>query len=64
MAVCGDGMEGHAANAPYDRIILTVGAWEIAPAWMEQMQPDGRLLLPLSLNGPQFSIALNGKTTT
>jgi protein-L-isoaspartate(D-aspartate) O-methyltransferase len=38
-------------------VILTVGAWEIVPAWLEQLKPDGRLLLPLSLNGPQFSIA-------
>lgn len=55
--ICGDGMAGYAANAPYDRIILTVGGWEIAPAWLEQLKADGRLLLPLSLKGPQFSIA-------
>jgi protein-L-isoaspartate(D-aspartate) O-methyltransferase len=56
-AVCADGMEGYAPNAPYDRIILTVGGWEIAPAWLEQLKPDGRILLPLSLNGPQYAIA-------
>jgi protein-L-isoaspartate(D-aspartate) O-methyltransferase len=55
--ICGDGIAGYAANAPYDRIILTVGGWEIAPAWLEQLQSDGRLLLPLSLKGPQFAIA-------
>lgn len=55
--VCGDGMNGFAANAPYDAIILTVGGWEIAPAWLEQLKPDGRILLPLSFNGPQLSIA-------
>ncbi|MFZ0543993.1 MAG: hypothetical protein WAM60_01050, partial [Candidatus Promineifilaceae bacterium] len=36
-----------------------VGGWEIMPAWLEQLKPDGRLLLPLSLNGPQFSIAFD-----
>lgn len=56
-AVCQDGMEGYAPHAPYDRIILTVGGWDIPPAWLNQLKPDGRLLLPLSLNGPQFSIA-------
>lgn len=56
-AVCGDGMEGYAAHAPYDRIILTVGGWEIAPAWVEQLAENGRIVLPLSLNGPQFSVA-------
>ncbi|MCG8347179.1 MAG: methyltransferase, FxLD system [Chloroflexales bacterium] len=54
--VCGDGGLGYAAAAPYDRIILTVGAWDITPAWREQLGPDGRLLLPLSLNGPQKAV--------
>src|SRR5437870_2678788 len=29
----GDGGLGHPEGAPYDRIVLTVGAWDIAPAW-------------------------------
>lgn len=57
--VCGDGMDGYAAHAPYDRIILTVGGWEISPVWLEQLKPDGRILLPLSLNGPQYAIAFD-----
>jgi protein-L-isoaspartate(D-aspartate) O-methyltransferase len=55
--VQGDGGYGYAPAAPYDRIILTVGASDILPAWLEQLKPDGRLLLPLSLNGPQKSVA-------
>ncbi len=55
--VCGDGVAGYAANAPYDRIILTVGGWDISPHWLDQLAPGGRLLLPLSLNGPQLSVA-------
>jgi protein-L-isoaspartate(D-aspartate) O-methyltransferase len=56
--VCGDGGFGYPGAAPYDRIILTVGAWDIAPAWQEQLKPGGRIVLPLSLEGPQVSIAL------
>ncbi|MFL5804746.1 MAG: methyltransferase, FxLD system [Roseiflexaceae bacterium] len=56
--VCGDGGFGYPSAAPYDRIILTVGAWDIAPAWREQLKPNGRILLPLSLNGPQMAVAL------
>jgi len=55
--VCADGGYGHASAAPYDRIILTVGAWEIAPAWWEQLKPGGCLVMPLSLPGGQKSIA-------
>lgn len=58
-AVCGDGAQGYAAGAPYDRIILSVGAWDIAPAWLAQLKPGGRLVLPLSLRGPQRSIAFD-----
>jgi protein-L-isoaspartate(D-aspartate) O-methyltransferase len=56
-AVCADGGYGYADSAPYDRIILTVGAWDISPAWRQQLKPDGRLLLPLALKGEQKSIA-------
>jgi protein-L-isoaspartate(D-aspartate) O-methyltransferase len=55
--VCVDGGYGYVGAAPYDRIILTVGAWDIAPAWWEQLGPGGRLVLPLSLPGGQKSIA-------
>ncbi|MDQ3810244.1 MAG: methyltransferase domain-containing protein, partial [Chloroflexota bacterium] len=47
----GDGALGHAARAPYDRIILTVASRDLAPAWREQLAPDGRLLLPLAIRG-------------
>ena len=55
--ICGDGGLGHAATAPYDRIIVTVGAWDIAPALREQLRSNGRLVIPLSIKGPQRSIA-------
>lgn len=57
--VCGDGALGYTAFAPYDRIILTVGAGDIVPAWWEQLKPDGRLVLPLSIRGPQLSIGFD-----
>jgi len=47
--VCGDGGLGFADEAPYDRIILTVGAADIALAWQEQVMVGGRLVLPLEI---------------
>jgi protein-L-isoaspartate(D-aspartate) O-methyltransferase len=55
--VCADGAEGWPERAPYDRIIVTVGAADIASAWREQLRPGGRLVLPLSLRSGQLSIA-------
>ncbi|MGH2372513.1 MAG: methyltransferase, FxLD system [bacterium] len=55
--VCGDGGLGYPEAAPYDRIVLTVGAWDITPGWREQLKPGGRLLLPLSIKGPQMCVA-------
>lgn len=46
-----DGALGHADGAPYDRIIATVGAHGVPRAWLDQLAPDGRLLVPLRLRG-------------
>jgi len=57
--VQGDGAFGYLPSAPYDRIILTVGAWDITPAWEEQLAPQGRLVLPLTLlPGLMLSVAV------
>lgn len=48
---CDDGFQGYIAGAPYDRIVLTASAADIAPAWRAQLAPGGRLLLPLLIAG-------------
>ncbi len=55
--VCADGGLGFPDAAPYDRIILTVNASDITPAWHEQLTVEGRLLLPFSVRGPQIAVA-------
>jgi len=55
--ITGDGAVGFAANDRYDRVMLTVGAGDIAPAWVAQLAPDGLLVLPLRIGAMQFSIA-------
>lgn len=59
--VCGDGGLGYPPDAPYDRIILTMGAWDVAPAWREQLAAGGRLVVPLSLRGVQRCVALENR---
>ena len=55
--VCADGFAGRPETAPYDRVIVTAAARDLAPAWSRQLAPGGRLVLPLSLRGPQRSVA-------
>jgi protein-L-isoaspartate(D-aspartate) O-methyltransferase len=55
--ISADGGYGYPEAAPYDRIILTVGAPDISPNWWDQLKPGGRLVLPLVLRGSMKSIA-------
>jgi protein-L-isoaspartate(D-aspartate) O-methyltransferase len=52
-----DGALGDPGHAPYDRIIVTVGAWDLPAAWQEQLAPGGRLVVPLRWRGQTRSIA-------
>lgn len=56
--VLADAEHGVPAHAPYDRIIVTAGVWDIPPAWLEQLAPNGRIVVPLRLRGLSRSIAL------
>lgn len=49
--VYGDGMLGHAPNAPYDSIIAAAGGDTLPEAWLEQLAVGGRLVSPLRRAG-------------
>jgi protein-L-isoaspartate(D-aspartate) O-methyltransferase len=49
--ILGDGALGYADGAPYDLVIATVGAWDLPPAWLEQVALGGRVVVPLRLRG-------------
>ena len=55
--ICGDGAQGWPGGAPYDGIIVTAGASDLAPAWASQLAPGGRLVVPLSIRGVQQCVA-------
>ncbi|WP_449061492.1 methyltransferase, FxLD system [Planomonospora algeriensis] len=54
--VLADAEHGVPASEPFDAIVVTVGVWDIPPAWLEQLTPDGRLVVPLRMNGITRSI--------
>lgn len=47
----GDGALGYSESGPFDRIVATVGCADVSWAWVDQLRPDGLLLLPLDYGG-------------
>jgi protein-L-isoaspartate(D-aspartate) O-methyltransferase len=45
--VHGDGMRGFPPRAPYDAILCAAANPEVPPAWVEQLAPGGRIVMPL-----------------
>ncbi|HJQ16102.1 MAG TPA: protein-L-isoaspartate(D-aspartate) O-methyltransferase [Allosphingosinicella sp.] len=43
----GDGSRGWAEHAPFDKILVTAAAKEVPPALLDQLGPDGRIVLPI-----------------
>ncbi len=47
LVITADGLAGHPAGAPYDRVICTAAIRERVPwAWLDQLRPGGRLVTP------------------
>ncbi|MGR3931724.1 methyltransferase, FxLD system [Streptomyces sp. BRA346] len=61
--VLADADSGVPAQAPFDRIIVTAGAWDIPSAWREQMSERGRIVVPLRMRGITRSIAFDRDDT-
>src|SRR5947199_7770686 len=49
----GDGTLGWSAYAPYDAILVAAGGPEVPPPLVEQLAPNGCLLIPLGEQGAQ-----------
>jgi protein-L-isoaspartate(D-aspartate) O-methyltransferase len=54
--VAADGAIGQPDGAPYDRIIATVGAWDIPRSWYSQLADGGKLVVPLRWRGQSWSV--------
>jgi protein-L-isoaspartate(D-aspartate) O-methyltransferase len=57
--VHGDGRNGYAAAAPYDRILATAATPDVEPAWIEQADDGGCVMAPLSL-APGLAFMVRG----
>jgi len=49
----GDGTLGWSAYAPYDAILVDAGGPAVPPPLVEQLAPEGRILIPLGKRGAQ-----------
>ncbi|MQA88064.1 MAG: methyltransferase, FxLD system [Streptosporangiales bacterium] len=54
-----DGALGDEEHAPFDRIIITAGSWDLPPAWWQQLAEGGRIVVPLRWRGLTRSIAFD-----
>ncbi|MER0445707.1 methyltransferase, FxLD system [Streptomyces sp. Edi4] len=52
-----DAENGAPDHAPFDRIIVTVQAADIPPAWIAQLKDGGRLVVPLRMRGLTRTVA-------
>ncbi len=52
-----DAAGGYEPRAQYDRIMATAGVWDVPRKWLQQLRADGRLVVPIWLDGVQVSAA-------
>jgi protein-L-isoaspartate(D-aspartate) O-methyltransferase len=45
--ICADGSLGHPEKSPYDRALVTAAAPEVPPPLIEQLKPNGVMLIPI-----------------
>ncbi|MGH3838970.1 MAG: methyltransferase domain-containing protein [Pseudonocardiaceae bacterium] len=60
--ITGDGSRGHPPQAPYDRVIATVGSKYLPYAWVAQTRPGGRIVAPswaLTYHGLLLALTVN-----
>lgn len=64
----GDGSQGWPEHAPFDRIMLTAAPELIPPALLQQLGPEGRMVIPAGLSDAQQLLVvekdLTARTTT
>ena len=49
--ICGDGREGYAAGGPFDAIHVGAAAAQVPQALLQQLSPNGTLVIPVGPDG-------------
>jgi protein-L-isoaspartate(D-aspartate) O-methyltransferase len=49
--VAADGAQGHAVDAPFDRVIITAACWDLPGVLFDQVAEGGYVLVPVELRG-------------
>ena len=49
-----DGSKGYKKHAPYDAIIVTAASGTIPEQLIQQLKPNGRIVIPVNTNGSQM----------
>ncbi len=55
----GDGSAGWPENAPFDKIIVTAAPERIPPALIDQLEPGGKMAIPVGLPDAQLLIVVD-----
>ncbi|WP_232376804.1 methyltransferase, FxLD system [Amycolatopsis aidingensis] len=56
--VCGDAETGLPGLGLFDVVLVTVGCWDVPPAWIEHLIEGGRIVVPLRMRGITRSLSL------
>ena len=62
-AAVADGFHGHAANAPYDRVVGTCTVRRVPRAWVDQTTPAGRILAVVPDGMVTLTVAPDGSAS-
>nr|WP_241841492.1 methyltransferase, FxLD system [Pseudofrankia sp. BMG5.36] len=59
--VLADAEDGLPTSARYDVILVTAQAWDVPPAWTDQLVEGGRLVVPLRLRGLNRTVTFESR---